>query len=177
MSELPYREIPPAPERYTAGAVLGRLVDGLGFRYRWATEGLTPRDLAYRPDASARSGYETVDHVHNIVTMVHNAFTGERFPLPEHDATLPFPALRRRTLDTIRQISDRLKAADDDELRRLTIGFTVRERELDFPFWNAINGPIADAIHHVGQLVSFRRATGNPIEAAVDVFAGRLRGA
>ncbi len=44
-SELPYREIPDPPENYTPGTVVSRLVDGLGFRYYWATEGLREEDL------------------------------------------------------------------------------------------------------------------------------------
>jgi len=39
--ELPYREISTPTESYSVGAVAARMVDGLGFRYYWATEGLT----------------------------------------------------------------------------------------------------------------------------------------
>lgn len=51
---LPYREIPPYPENYTAANVAARVVDGLGFRYYWATEGLRPEDLAYQPNKDER---------------------------------------------------------------------------------------------------------------------------
>ena len=37
--ELPYYEIPKETNKYTAGSVASRMVDGLGFRYYWATEG------------------------------------------------------------------------------------------------------------------------------------------
>jgi len=42
---LPYHTIPEAPENYTAGTMVSRMIDGLGFRYYWATEGLTPDNL------------------------------------------------------------------------------------------------------------------------------------
>jgi hypothetical protein len=42
----------------------------------------------------------------------------------------------------------------------------------EFPFWNLINGPIADAIWHVGQVVSFRRSSGNPLPQGVNVLTG-----
>ena len=44
-SKLPYYEIPDYPETYTAGSVAARMLDGLGFRYYWATEGLNEDDL------------------------------------------------------------------------------------------------------------------------------------
>ena len=42
----------------------------------------------------------------------------------------------------------------------------------EYPFWNLINGPIADAIWHVGQVVSFRRASGNPLPKGVNFLPG-----
>ena len=41
-----------------------------------------------------------------------------------------------------------------------------------FPVWNLMNGPLQDAIYHTGQIVSFRRTTGNPIPKGVNVFLG-----
>ena len=44
---LPYHKIPEYPENYGAGNVLSRLIDGLGYRYYWATKDLRVEDLAY----------------------------------------------------------------------------------------------------------------------------------
>ena len=41
--------IPDPPASVGAGAILGRLADGIGFRYRWATEGIGAADLPFRP--------------------------------------------------------------------------------------------------------------------------------
>ena len=46
---LPYETFPSAPELVDGPGVLARLVDSMGFRYRWATEGLGEPDLAFRP--------------------------------------------------------------------------------------------------------------------------------
>jgi len=62
MTELPYTTIPAYPENYTATGIAARTVDGLGFRYRWATEDLREEDLNYRPDSTARTSLETMDH-------------------------------------------------------------------------------------------------------------------
>ena len=45
-NELPYAQIPEAPNEYTVGGVVSRMIDGLGFRYYWATEGLRSEDLS-----------------------------------------------------------------------------------------------------------------------------------
>ena len=44
---------------------------------------------------------------------------------------------------------------------------------MTFPFWNHLNGPIADALWHSGQIVSNRRASGNPLNSKVNVFIGK----
>ena len=38
------------------------------------------------------------------------------------------------------------------------------------PFWYWINGPLADALTHVGQITSWRRISGNPQLKGVNVF-------
>jgi hypothetical protein len=52
----------------------------------------------------------------------------------------------------------------DDDLSKVIIG--------DRPLWNIINGPVSDALTHVGQINSFRRLNGNPVPRA-NVFLGR----
>ena len=50
--------------------------------------------------------------------------------------------------------------------------FDRQGKESRFPIWNLINGPIEDLVYHTGQIVSFRRTTGNPIPKGVNVFMG-----
>jgi hypothetical protein len=45
----------------------------------------------------------------------------------------------------------------------------------EYPFWNNLNGPIADAIWHTGQVVLLRRSSGNPFNSKVSVLSGKLR--
>jgi hypothetical protein len=44
-----YYRIPTYPDHLSSTSVLTRLLDGLGFRFYWATEGLRTEDYAYRP--------------------------------------------------------------------------------------------------------------------------------
>ena len=60
------REIPEAPEAYSAATVAARMVEGLGFRFYWATEGLRPEDLAYKPSEEARTTEETINHIYGL---------------------------------------------------------------------------------------------------------------
>lgn len=99
--ELPYHVVPAPPDQYTSGTVLGHYMDGLGFRYRWATEGLSSQEMDYRICEAGRSIKETLAHILNIVTMVECAFTGETYEMPEREVTLGLAELRKATLHRI----------------------------------------------------------------------------
>ncbi|MCA0235259.1 MAG: hypothetical protein LCH81_02635 [Bacteroidetes bacterium] len=55
------------------------------------------------------------------------------------------------------------------------IVFQNGEKRSEFPFWNMLNGPIADALWHIGQVVTFRRSSGNPFNSKASVFNGYVR--
>ena len=71
--KLPYYEIPEAPKEYTAATVASRMIDGLGFRYYWATEGLTEKDLEHQPSPSSRTAGLTIDHILGLSQVILNA--------------------------------------------------------------------------------------------------------
>lgn len=170
--QLPYREIPPAPASYTAGTVTSRLVDGLGFRFYWATEGLRPEDLAFKPGADARTSAETVRHIFELSTIVVNAVNhvaNETAP-PQ----MSFEKMRELTLKNLKEASDKLRSSSDKDMESYVMVFRRGNNKTEFPFWNEINGPIADALWHVGQVVSFRRSSGNPFNSKVSVLTGTV---
>lgn len=76
------------------------------------------------------------------------------------------------TLQQIQATSDRLKTSDAEEFQTRMAHFLLAGQEHAFPFWNTINGPMLDASYHVGQVVSFRRAAGNPMDPGVHVYLG-----
>jgi hypothetical protein len=153
----PYEQIPEYPPAYDGVGVLVRMIDGLGFRLRWATEGLGDEDWAFRPSAGTMSIAELVSHIRDLIEMVGDALglmpneeRGDGDPLEQ---SLEFlMRLRRVLLD------------DPPDLDAQPIK--------EFPFWHAINGPLADALTHVGQINSFRRLAGHPAPR-VNVFRGR----
>jgi hypothetical protein len=172
---LPYYQIPDYPDDYTANTVAARMVDGLGFRYYWATEGLREEDLSFRPNDDARTSGETLDHVLGLTKLLLN--TVKKLPnLPgDKPPVLTFAEKRKLTLENIKLASDILKASSEDDLKEYKITFGSGEKKIEYPFWNQLNGPIADAIWHVGQVVSFRRSSGNPFNSKANVLAGKLR--
>ena len=165
-----YYEITAPPTIYTPGAVAARVVDGLGFRYYWGTEGLRSEDLLYRPSDRARNVIETIEHIHGLTEVLLNA-VNKRPHTPKDLQGLSYMEKRRLTLENIRQASDILKSADASDMEKFDMIFS---EESKFPFWNLLNGPIADAIHHNGQIITMRRASGNPIHSKLSVLQGKV---
>jgi len=161
---LPYYEISEVPKEFTPGTTASRMIDGLGFRYYWATDGLTQRDLSFKPNDEARTTEETIDHILGLSQVILNAtlkkVNGDKQP------KMTFAEKRKKTLDNLQQASKILKESKDISQYKMVFGDT------ELPFWNVINGPIADAIWHVGQVVSFRRSSGNPFPKGVSVLKG-----
>ncbi len=172
---LPYAEIPAPAEVYSAGTVISRLIDGLGFRYYWATEGLTEENLAYRPSPEAKNLSETLDHLYGLSEMIVNAPQNMANIRPADWSGLTFEEKRKGTLQNLKKASELIQNGPEGDMENYSIVFKSGDKTSAFPYWNMINGPIADALYHTGQVVSFRRTAGNPIPAGVNVFKGTRR--
>lgn len=166
-NELPYYEVPNYPENYTAGTMAARMVDALGFRFYWATDSLTAKDLAYRANKEGRSTKETLKHIYDLSKVIVNSTLKQPNTREAEDFT--YEELRIKTLNNLKTAADILRQSDDVSQYKIIFG----EREI--PFWNQVNGPIADALWHCGQIVIYRRTTGNPINPKVNHFTGKVR--
>ena len=168
MNPSDFQSLPPGPERVTGSAVLVRLVEGIGFRFFWATEGLRDPDLAFRTEPEAMSIAELVGHVLDLaawVSVVVGAIpAGDEAPV----APPEFAAIRQRTLEVLALLHTRLAAMRDDEIGAIRIS----TRAGSAPWPHLVNGPLADALTHIGQINVLRRAAGNPVPKA-NVFLGR----
>ena len=169
---LPYYEIPEDSETFTAGTVAARVIDGLGFRYYWATESLRDEDLAYRPSDMARTTAETIEHIYGLSKVIVNS-TLQKPNTDAEEAELTFNEKRKQTLINFKTAADLLRASDDISQYKLV--FKNENGTFEFPFWNNLNGPIGDALWHCGQVISFRRSSGNPYNSKAGVFYGRVR--
>jgi|UniRef100_UPI004048274A hypothetical protein len=168
-SSLPYYEIPKAAEEASAGAVLSRMVDGLGFRFYWASEGLTEKDLKFQPSEEVRSSGKTVEHIYDLSKTLLS-LTKTSFKQNKEKAQMTFEEMRAQTLLNFEALSTRFR--NSGNLQEFNV---IQNGKVTIPFWNLINGPIADAIWHCGQLASFRRSSGNPINPKVNHFTSTVR--
>ena len=163
---LPYFEVPDYPKEFTAGTMAARMVDALGFRYYWASDSLTEKDLVYKATAEGRSTEETIQHIYDLSKIIINSTLKK--PNSRDKEELSYADMRTKTLNNLKMASDILRESDDVSQFKIIFG------EQEIPFWNQVNGPIADAIWHCGQLVIYRRTTGNPINPKVNHFSGKV---
>ncbi|MFM9910153.1 MAG: hypothetical protein ACKVOW_12425 [Chitinophagaceae bacterium] len=167
-----YYQIPDTPTTYTATTVAARMIDGLGFRYFWATEGLTAKDLQFSPSKDARTCLETIEHIDGLVQLLLNAVNKRSANFGSNsNEKLSFAQLREKTLRNIQAASEILKLPGT-MLEEFTMGVESSNGKTIYPFWNIINGPVEDAIWHVGQVVLLRRSSGNPLPKGVNFLIG-----
>jgi len=171
-NHLPYAQIPEKTGEYTGGSVLSRMIDGLGFRYYWATEGLTQTDLDFIPTPESRNTMETIEHLFGLSQTMLNGARNIPNIQPTDLSGMSFLEFREQTLQNIQESSELLAGKSDSEISELKIIFQRGDSRAEYPFWNMINGPIVDMIHHSGQVVLLRRMSGNPINPKVNVFLG-----
>ena len=171
--KLPYYEIPEYPESYTAGTVAARLIDGLGFRYYWATEGLREEDLSFKPNEDARTTNETIEHLYSLSKVIVNATLKKANVRSDEKEAFNFINKRKETLNNFKIAADILRTSEDISIYNII--FKNDNGTSEFPFRNNINGPIADAIWHCGQVVLLRRSSGNPFNSKASLFRGKLR--
>jgi hypothetical protein len=156
--DVAYARIPDYPGEVCSSAILARLIDGLGFRFRWASEDLGEKEARFRPSPESMNILEITGHVWGLVNWITISITDRK---PERPTG--FPALRASVLALLVELRRDIAAKDDDALRACTLEGN--------PFWHLINGPLSDALTHVGQINAFRRLAGNPTPKA-NVFRG-----
>ena len=162
--ELPFEDISKTPTELTVTNTLLRVVEGLGFRYRWATENLSEDDIKFRPHPTSMSIEEVNSHIFDLVDSTFRVFGGEK---QNKDSLNSFQQIRIKSLSVLENLSERLKKMSDEDLLEIE-----KKTSRKLPFWYWINGPLADVLTHVGQITSWRRIAGNPQLKSVNVFIG-----
>ena len=170
-----FKDISEYPTEINNGNIISRMINGLGYRYYWATEKLKKNDLIYRPTKDAYSTKETMVHIFTLSKTVYNTTLSKINERPDKDIPGDYESIRNETLQFLEKASKNFSNLNSEELNQMKIKFNRGGTIKSFPIWNLLNGPIADAIYHTGQIVSFRRAAGNPIDSSVNVFMGSYR--
>ncbi len=142
-----YRTMPEQPETCTAATIMARCIDGFAYRYYWGSEGLHENDYQSRPSDDSMSIAELCRHIEQLVIMISKMLCCPvDIPSGGNETER-----RQATLAALQTLSNQLRERDPE---------TIDEHE---KFWLLFNGPLGDAISHVGQLNSWRRINGNPI--------------
>ena len=117
----------------------------------------------------SRSSLQTLEHIYGLSVFILYTFEGKEYNFSQDK--MSFEELRGGTLNNLKKVYDMLN--ENKDVTQMQLRLNLNGQNLAFPFWNAINGPISDSIWHTGQIVSFRRASGNPINPKVNVFIGK----
>lgn len=170
-----YYEIPEYPSTYNAGTVMARMADGLGFRYYWATAGLTEENLSYKSNDDGRTINQTLDHIWTLCKIVANSAKQEPTSFDVDPSKFTFTEKRNQTLEFIETASEILKKSDAADFEKFDMIFKYPDgNSQEYPVWNVMNGPLSDALWHVGQVVLMRRGAGNPFASNVGVLEGKV---
>jgi hypothetical protein len=148
----------PAPE--TKVAWLRHTVATLAYRGGKTLRGAPPEFASYRAAPGTRSPVEILAHIGDLLDWALSLAAGKH---EWHDS----PALDWD--DEIERFYDALKTFDQRLASREPLGYPVEEM---------FQGPIADALTHVGQIAMLRRMAGCPMRGEnylkAEIVAGRV---
>jgi hypothetical protein len=152
MSALPtfFKTSHPDPDELSVSNAIARTIEGLGYRLYWALYGLKEEECQYTLCDGAPSISDILWHILGLVNWVYKHVYGEQMTRK--------PSIIDQGIDTLlalEKLYQTFQEMSDDDLVKYKLG----ERS----FWSYINMPLADALHHVGQVSILRRGTGNPV--------------
>ena len=154
---MPYEQLPDTPTHISANNILVRLVDAIGFRLKSATDGLEDDLGDFRVTESAMSIREVTKHIYQLLYWTYNSIDSQ---VSFDTSLLTVEQFTEGSLQFCSQLSHHLSTMKDEELKSIKIH--LRRTQTDYTVWYLINGPLADALTHIGQINSWRRAAGNP---------------
>ena len=100
--------------------------------------------------------------------MINSGSKNEKFTISKSYIDLSFDELRKMTLANLKESISLVELFTDNNFETHKI---IRGNS-PYDFYNLFHGPISDSLYHIGQVVAFRRASGNPIPRGVNHFLG-----
>jgi hypothetical protein len=138
------RSIPDPSDTYTATTVTIRMLQAVEYRFCRATQDLDASHYDFRPTPDAMPLGDLISHIGDLVTWTAASLSVDcEKPGTDLDAIQ----------DILQKTAGQLETMSDADLTAVKLGGT---RE----FWYAINGPIADALTHIGQINTYKRLIG-----------------
>ena len=139
-------------------------IAALAFRFRHAVKG-APADFGdFQAGGEVRTPSVTVQHMTGLLLFVHHRFTPFELQKPP---ALPWDEEVERFLDVLALVDD-----DFAKEKPLRLG----EQGLE----QLLQGPLMDALTHIGQLATLRRLAGSPVPRvsylSANIRIGKLNG-
>ena len=107
--------LPPGPP--DAPAVIAFLTRSLGYRYRWATDGMEEATLAFRPVEGSMDMAELMGHLCDLAWWMRATLTGVMAPRPEPGVE----GLRAATMAHLEVVAESFAAMTPADLEALRI--------------------------------------------------------
>ena len=142
----------------------GRQVVVFAIPRRCLTEGKTIGGfcaIVFRPSPDSMNQNELLNHIYRLVSLINYTLGGKQSKPIEVDSPME---IRHATLMKILEAKRRLEKMDSSRL--YNCNFYIEYYDKTFPVWSMVNGPLCDALTHVGQIVSWRRLNGKPVLGA-----------
>ena len=142
--------------------MLRRSLVALAYRFAKVIDGAPERFPAFEPGFKVRSPHEVVRHINGVLNYALNIVRSGDPDKRERLVTLAWEQEVARAHAILAALDDELSTGEPDSemLQRL------------------LQGPISDAMTHVGQLAMLRRLAGSPISGEnffrADLALGRL---
>jgi len=160
-----YRAIPTAevlvpPRSDSSRGLLRHTVATLAYRGGKAVRGASPEFAGFRAGGTSRTPAEILAHIGDLLDWALHLCRGEH--VWKSSAPLPWDEEVARFFAALGRFDERL--AD--------------ENPLGFPEEKLFQGPVADALTHVGQIALLRRLAGSPVRGEnyfkADIESGRV---
>lgn len=137
----------------------------LNYRLRGAVRGAPDSFYTFMPSGDGRGAVEILHHVNDLLRFVVRAFDkGSVVPIAQRE-----PKAELATFAKLLRIVD-------EHLQKTELTGDIKGRKLTLQV--LLQGPLADAMTHVGQLAQLRRQAGSPVEyenyMLADIQAGQF---
>lgn len=149
--------LPDVPKEFNGAGVLTRLIDTILVRYTIASSDLRVEDKHFQVTPESMSMLVLQKHILQLILWSAHAIGVE---LPKLAIPESFDERKAEIEKMCRLLRSHVAEMDDEALSKVTI--YLKRADTHYPIWYLINGPLSDAIHHIGQMISWRRISGNP---------------
>ena len=98
-------------------------------------------------------------HILMLLLWVSKVLGMEKDPNQKRAET--FEEYQDQIKNTCKVLSAHVASLTDEEISTKTV--YLKRSDTHYSIWYIINGPLSDAISHIGQIATWRRIAGNPI--------------